>query len=318
MLPKVSIIIPVYNQETYIKECLESVLNQDYENFEVIVIDDGSTDNTPKILIEFGEKIKYARQKNQGPSIALNNGLRLAEGSLIGWLGSDDVYLPGAIKLRVKKLQEDPSIALVYTDYVMIDSTGNELKTIKCPFPAHEQFAKALLADNFINGSTVLMRRECYGKVELYDTTLKASMDGDMWFRLLGARYQFGHIAIPLVKYRVHQTNISHKFTLMQEYKDKVHLKALKNLSSQGFFTTSIEYEQLSYGFAKQFSFRSASASMKKSIEIRFSFKNAFLWILFKMLSNKLFVALLCLARKIIIIKKTAMSEGIKRIIWKG
>lgn len=300
-IPIVSVIIPVYNQEKYIKECVESVLNQDYENLEIIVIDDGSTDRTPEILKEFGEKIRYVRQENRGPASALNYGIRLAHGEFIGWLGSDDVYLPSKIKYQVKKFQEDTSLALIYTDYIMINSEGNELRVVSCPSPLPEQFVKVLLAGNFINGSTVLMSKEYHEKVGYYDENLKASMDGDMWFRLLRHGFKFGHISIPLVKYRWHPANISHKFRLMQEYRDKVHLKAFKAFSHQGLFSRTSELEQLSFAFAKQFSFQAADAAIKKAgeIENKFSFRRSFLWFLFKMMNNSLFIRLIGVVKKI-------------------
>lgn len=300
-IPKVSVVIPVYNQEKYIQECVESVLNQNHKNLEIIVVDDGSTDATPEILKKFGERIKYIRQDNQGPSSALNNGLRYGKSLFVGWLGSDDIYLPDLIELQVKKFQEDSSLALIYTDYVIINSEGKELRVVSCPCPSPEQFATTLLAGNFINGSTVLMRKECHEKVGYYDENLKASVDGDMWFRLLKHGFKFGHIPIPLVKYRWHPANISHKFRLMQKHRDNVHLKAFKAFSSQGLFNSTSELEQLSFAFAKQFSFRSAATVIKKAgeIENKFSFRRGFLWFLFKMMSNSLFIGLIGLVIKI-------------------
>lgn len=300
-MPKVSVIIPAYNQEKYIRECVQSMLSQDYEDLEVIVVDDGSTDATPEILREFGKRIRYIRQENKGPAGALNKGMRVAQGELVAWLGADDMYLPGMVNYQVSKFQEDPSLALVYTDWIMIDAQGREIKVVRSPYPPPEKFARTMLAGNFINGSTVLMRKECHEKVGYYDENLKASVDGDMWFRLLKHGFKFGHIPIPLVKYRWHPANISHKFRLMQKHRDNVHLKAFKAFSSQGLFNSTSELEQLSFAFAKQFSFRSAATVIKKAgeIENKFSFRRGFLWFLFKMMDNSLFIGLIQLVIKI-------------------
>jgi len=315
MFPLVSIVIPVYNQEKYIKACVESVLEQDYENLEIIVVDDGSTDATPAILKEFGKKIKYIRQENRGPACALNCGIRLARGEFVGWLGSDDMYLPGKIKHQIQKFQENNFLALIYTDYIIIDSEGKELRVSQCPSLPPEQLSKVLLVANFINGSTVLMRKKCHEKVGYYDENLKASMDGDMWFRLLEYGYKFGHIPVPYVKYRWHPANISHKFRLMQKYRDKVQLKAFKAFSSQGLFNNIPELEQLSFAFAKQLSFRSAIATIEKAMETegKSSIRQTFLWTLFKIMNNSFFIGLIRLVIKmkckIKYIDKTIINE---------
>ncbi|MEM4217279.1 MAG: glycosyltransferase family 2 protein, partial [Candidatus Methanomethylicaceae archaeon] len=233
MLPKVSVIIPVYNCEKYIRECVESVLSQDYENLEVIVVDDGSTDATPNILKEFGQKIRYIHQANRGAAAALNEGIRFASGSLIAWLSADDLYLPGKIIAQVQKFQEDPSLGLVYTDWIMIDAEGREILTVQAPCPPEKAFVREMLKGNFINGSSVLIRRECFERAGYFDERLPADVDGDMWFRLLKHGYRFGHVPKLLLKYRWHPSNLSHNYRLMQTCKDKVRLKVIETFSAE-------------------------------------------------------------------------------------
>lgn len=276
-LPQVSVIIPVYNQEKYIKECVDSVINQSYSNIEIIVVDDGSTDKTPDILRTYGDKIKYIRQENQGPSSAVNKGIRSANGSLICWLGSDDLYMPNKIERQVEFLQNDQSISVVYSDYITIDSYGNEINKVHISHPSQEKFTRMLLIRNFINGSTVMMRRECLDNVGFYDENLGADPDGDMWFRLLKNGYKFGHIPEPLVKYRWHQNNVSHNVGLMRNCKDKVRLKVIQQFSVQELFgdviankgSLSNAYEEIAWHLFRDFNLKSAEAALKISYDLR-------------------------------------------------
>ena len=304
--PKVSIIIPVYNCEKYIRECVESALAQDYENLEIIVVDDGSTDATPQILKNFEGRIQCVRQENQGAATALNNGLHFAQGSLVGWLSADDVYMPGKIKHQVEKFQGNSSLALVYTDWIMIDADGRELKEVRASCPPSEKFVRTILKGNFINGSTVLIRKECFERAGYFDVNLQANVDIDMWFRLLKYGYQFGHVPKPLLKYRWHSANQSHNFRLMQSCMDQVRLKAIQTFLPQEIFGDLLEnkdlgaaYEWLSLVFARQFTFRAASLAMKKSIRVKASLKRAVLLIIFRLLSTRIILWPLLLIRQI-------------------
>ena len=304
-LPKVSVIIPVYNHGKYIRECVESALAQDYENLEVIVVDDGSTDNTPEILKEFEGKIKYIRQENRGAAAAFNHGLRLAEGSLITWLSSDDIFLPNKISHQVRKFQEDPARAMVYTDYIRIDAGGGELEVVHSHCPPPERFVREYLTGGFVSAVTMLIRRECLEKIGSFDESLRAYEDYDMVLRLL-KHYRFGYIPIPLMKYRWHSANMSHKFRILQKCRDRLFLKVLRDFSPQEIFGDLLEnkdlgaaYKWLSLVFARQFAFRAASVAMTKSMRESFSLKRAFLLSLFRFLSTKPVLAILLPVRQI-------------------
>ena len=141
--PLVSVIIPTYNRAKYLRQCIESALSQDYPNIEVIVVDNGSinsTSETPQILASFGNKIKCLKEEKKGTSAARNKGLRAARGEFIAFLDDDDFYLPGKISLSVRKLQEDHSVSLVYTDYVRVNTKGIITKTVKINHPPSEEF----------------------------------------------------------------------------------------------------------------------------------------------------------------------------------
>lgn len=274
-LPLVSIIIPVFNTERYVRQCVESFVTHDYRNLEIIVVDDGSTDASPEILKSFGDKITYIRQENKGPSSAINTGIKASKGEFISWFGSDDICLPGRIKIQVKKLLEDQSISVVYSDYILIDPNGDEIEVVNVPHPPVEQFTRSLLMRNFINGSTVLMRRECLEKVGYYDESLRADPDGEMWFRLLKHGYKFAHIPKPLVKYRWHPGSVSNNQELMRACKDKVRLKVLQSFTPKELFGDIITqggsiasaYQELAWHLFCDFNIQSAELALRKAYE---------------------------------------------------
>lgn len=276
MLPKVTIIVPVYNQEKYIRECVDSILMQDYENLEIIVVDDGSTDSTPDILKSYGSAIRYIRQANQGAAAALNHGLRLAQGELVAWLSSDDAYMPKKILKQVAKFQEDPTLDLIYTNWIMIDGEGNKIRTVQVPYPPQERFILEMLKYNFINGSSILMRKARCVEANYFDQTLIADVDGDMWFRLLHNRCKFGHVAEPLLKYRWHTNNLSHNFPVMQNSKDSVRVRVLQTLSYSEIFgepngnvtDKRRNYESLAWAFAVDGSVAAAHCALQQAVQI--------------------------------------------------
>lgn len=302
----VSVIIPVYNDEKYIRESIESVLNQDYESLEVIVVDDGSSDFTPKILQKFNKRITYIRQENRGTAAALNKGIQEANGQFIAWLSSDDLFLPKKIKHQVDRLIESPSLALVYTDWIMIDSHGEEVKVVHCPRPPSERFVIELLKENFVNGSSVIIRRECFEKVGYFDETLPIDSDGDMWFRMLKNGCRFGHVPIPLIKYRWHSDNLSHRYKLAESCKDRVRSKALYTFSSNELFPGSRDgkknssdsaYEQLALRFARQWLFEAAGVAITKAIHNGFCLKRRILKMMFRIMRIEPLLSLLLIFR---------------------
>ena len=232
--PLVSIIIPTYNQAKYIEECVESCLGQTYPNLEIIVVDDGCTDSTPEILSRYGSKIRVITQKNQGAARALNNGIHQSNGNLICWLSSDDAYLPSKIQAQVELALADDSIDLIYTDWFSIDADGKTLKEVKSPY-YKEGTLKRLLFGNFINGSSVLMKKTIWQEAGGFNTDLVADVDGFMWHRLLLANKKFAHVPQTLIYYRIQSQNQSSNMPLMRHFSDLVILNTLQNAPSSLF-----------------------------------------------------------------------------------
>ncbi|MFH2069022.1 MAG: glycosyltransferase family 2 protein [Candidatus Omnitrophota bacterium] len=282
--PLVSVIIPTLNREKYIRQCIESVLSQDYPDLEVIVVDNGSTDNTEEILKSFGGRIKFLKEEKRGVSAARNKGIRESRGEFIALLDSDDYCLPGKISLSVQKLLEDPCISLIYTDYILVDSEGNQTEIVKKFHPAPEQFLRFFLLNFGILPSTTLLRKEYLEKIGYFDETmLEGAEDTDMLFKALKAGCRFGHIPRPLNAYRWHSENISRPNRPGEKpnnlYCDRILSSAIKNFTVPELFEDILGHKNWKKRVKKEYDgltdilyFRhfplSAAAAAKKSREI--------------------------------------------------
>ena len=122
--PLVTVVIPTYNQASYLREAIDSVLAQTYPAIEVIVVDDGSTDETAAVLRSYGERIRAIHQENHGAAHALNRGIREATGEFVCWLSSDDAFLPDKVALQVDAFAADPGLGLCFTGFDTIDAAG--------------------------------------------------------------------------------------------------------------------------------------------------------------------------------------------------
>ena len=238
-MAKISIIIPTYNYAQYICEAIESVLNQTYKDFKIIVIDDGSTDNTKEVIKPYLNKMKYIYQQNSGPSAARNRGIQEAKGEYIAFLDADDIWLPQKLELQIKFMEKEKEVGLIFSDMILFNEKGiiknsflkeklffNKL-SIK-PLSSTEKVIydnvfNALLQENFIPTNTVIVKKECFNKVGFFDKTLFSVEDRDMWLRI-GLFYDIGFINFPLVLTRFHETNISAN----QELALKSRLKVMK------------------------------------------------------------------------------------------
>jgi len=210
-MPRVSVIIPTYNRARYLPETLESVFAQTYRDYEVIVIDDGSTDNTAEVLESYLDRIVYVRKENGGQGSARNAGLKIARGEYIAFLDSDDLWLPDKLELQVRYLDEHPDVGLVFTDYVIFEEKGSKNKTEigNIILSKKDLTFKRLLYFNFIPNLTVMIRKSCFDNVGLFDESreLIGGEDYDMWLRI-SMKYKLGHISKILAKYRQHPGNI--------------------------------------------------------------------------------------------------------------
>lgn len=212
MQPKVSVIIPAFNSAPFIAETIQSVLAQTYGNFEIIVVDDGSTDTTLDVLNEFGDQITALTKANGGPASARNLAIRNASGKYIAFLDADDLWTPEKLTEQVAFLEAHPEVGLTYAEALMFDEVGGEKQIRgKIGFTGETSFCHLLLGDHIPN-STVLMRRNCVDTIGWLNERrdLIAVEDYEYWLRLAKA-FPIRAIAKPLAYYRVHAHNLMGK-----------------------------------------------------------------------------------------------------------
>jgi len=202
-LPKVSVIIPVYNGTNYLHEAIDSVLSQTYPNHEVIVVDDGSTDGTWAVIQSYGPQVRGIRKENGGVASALNSGVRESAGDYIAWLSHDDLFLASKLERQVEFLQRLPQFKASYTDYYVIDEDGRILGEIETPWYPRLEAIRALFGRVYMNGSTMLIGRSCFEKTGLFSEGLRYTQDIEMWLRLL-RHFEIGRVPEKLGKQRVH------------------------------------------------------------------------------------------------------------------
>lgn len=234
--PWVSVVMPAYNARPYIEEAIRSVLNQDYANIELIVVDDGSKDGTPELAEQFGNRVTVIRQKNAGPAAARNRGIGAARGEFIAFLDADDVWLPGKTSLQVKYLQNHPEVGVVYGDFMhwnpQPDGTfsppPNSI-TEKSPFallPEHSGWIyTVLLFDNVIHIITAMLRRPVIAAMGGLDESLPTGEDYDFWLRV-SRQFRADKLDCILAYYREHPSGIT-KTPRKDNNEYKVLVKAL-------------------------------------------------------------------------------------------
>jgi glycosyltransferase involved in cell wall biosynthesis len=216
--PKVSVVIPVYNSSAYIAEAIESVLGQTYTHFEIIVVDDGSTDKTQEILDRYRAKVKCFYQENRGVSAARNVGVRNAKGELIAFLDADDVWLPGKLEKQVRFLTQHAEVPFIFGDTDLFNDSGTVIsallrqKKMASQLPEKEFVVKnpfeLLLDENFIPTSTGLVRRSVLMEAGGFDESLRSVEDRDLWLRI-AIKHPMGCIPEVLSRKRLHAENIS-------------------------------------------------------------------------------------------------------------
>ena len=207
--PKVSIIIPTYNRAHLIGLTLESALRQTFNDYEVVVVDDGSQDNTADVVRSIAPGARYVWQENIGIPEVLNVCVREARGEYISFLGSDDALAPSALEQEAAVLDANPSVGLVHSAAWLMDEAGHLRQLLRPPFAragyvrsGREEIAD-LLMSNHIVATTVMVRRRCFDECGFFDRRFGLYEDWNMWTRIL-RRWDAAYINEPLAFYRVH------------------------------------------------------------------------------------------------------------------
>lgn len=186
--PKISIITPSYNQGHFIKETIDSVLNQNYPNLEYIVMDGGSTDDTAKILKTYGNKISWVSKKDKGQTDAINTGIRKSTGDIVAYINSDDVMLPNTLHTVAEYFMDHSEVMWLTGDYFIIDENGNKIQSFVANYKKilRQYPTKVVLSiANFIIQPSTFWRRSLMDRIGFFDDTLHYCMDFDYWMRAI-------------------------------------------------------------------------------------------------------------------------------------
>lgn len=202
-MPLISVVIPVYNGEKTIRETIKSVSNQTFSDFELLIINDGSTDSTVEIVSSIQDpRINIFSYPNAGLAATRNRGISLASGEYISFIDADDLWTPDKLEAQLKALKENPQAAVAYSWTDHIDESGQVFRDGPHLTFNDDVFARLLLVDFVGNGSNPLIRTQVFAKVGGFDETLPEVEDWDMWLRL-AARYHFVAVPSPQILYRM-------------------------------------------------------------------------------------------------------------------
>jgi len=229
--PQVSVIIPTYNRGWILKEAIDSVLAQDYKDLELIVVDDGSTDNTFEILASYGNDIKVLFQENKGVSAARNRGITEASGQLIAFLDSDDLWLPRKLSTQIDFFNQMPDALICQTEEIWVRN-GIRVNPKKRHKKPSGMIFEPSLELCLVSPSAVMIRRSLFDRVGEFDVTLSACEDYDLWLRI-SCRFPVHLIDTPLIiKRGGHDDQLSSMKGL-----DKFRIKAIEKVINSGRLT---------------------------------------------------------------------------------
>lgn len=231
-MPKVSVLLPVYNAESYVAEAVESVLNQSFSDFELIILDDGSTDSSSTIVAGLSDpRIKYVRSTNVGLTKVLNKGLKMADGEYIARMDADDISDPARFGRQVDFLNRNPQVAAVGCWWKVISSSGSVVAEKTAPTGAVRIKAQFLNSAPILH-SAAMFRRASVLEVDGYDETFTYAQDRDLFLRLL-AHWDLAVIPEFLFFYRINPNSI----TLSREIEQKAYsLKAVERAIRDGLY----------------------------------------------------------------------------------
>lgn len=248
-MPKISVIIPTYNRESSIKKAIESVLNQTFSDFELIIVDDGSTDSTKEIISEFllkDKRVRYFYQSNSGgPSKPKNTAFKHCAGSYIAYLDSDDQWLSEKLKKQYNLMRESPeNTGLVACHAFVVGENDKEkgIRKVKSSGSLEELLTKEGAFP--FSSSSIMVKREVIERVGGFDENLRIGEDLDFYMRIAEGEYSLSFVDEPLFKYFVHSLNISGN--LDRAYRDyKYLIKKHANFLEKDRNISSIYYRKL-------------------------------------------------------------------------
>lgn len=238
--PLVSIIIPVYNGQKFVRDAIDCALSQTYQNLEIIVINDGSTDNTEKILKSYGDKITYYTKPNGGVSSALNYGIKKMHGEYFSWLSHDDLCSPNHIQRLVEWLSyEGHENDIPFSMFRLVDENGDVLfsdtitmQLLCSDFKKSYTKNELTLLEGEINGGSVLIPRKAFSEFGLFNESLRVSQERDLWSRLI-KKYHFVNIPFDTASIRIHQNQVSNTNPKVAEESNSKNIEIIDDISDE-------------------------------------------------------------------------------------
>lgn len=227
--PLVSVITASYNMGKYVGLAVDSVLAQDYPALEIIVVDDGSTDDTSAVLAKYRDdpRVNLIRQENAGQTVAKNRGVQSARGEYIAFCDADNLWLPNKLSRQMEFFNDHGNLAVVYGDISLIDADGRPLPTTQARRYSGKITGR-LLVDNFVTFNTAVVSKQVMTAVGWFDESLRMGIDYDLWLRI-SVDHTFLYLAEPLVLYRIwggqmsnkQEERLSHCFKLLKNFLEK-------------------------------------------------------------------------------------------------
>ena len=234
--PLVSVVIPVYNGSNFLKEAIDSVIAQTYHNYEIILVDDGSTDTTWDIIQSYGNTVRGYKKENGGVASALNLGIRKMRGEWFVWLSHDDLWLPEKLEWQIEFHLNNPKYLWSHTDYSLIDDRGYILKHHSFPDVYYSQILRLMFVSNQIGGCNVMLKKTIFEHGFHFFENLKYTQDYYLWILLL-VQYDIGIIHEPLTKVRIHLDQDSKKYyEIMKEEEIRVKMDLFETISPKLLF----------------------------------------------------------------------------------
>lgn len=208
--PIVSIVIPAFNAEKYIRESIDSILTQTFKNYEIIVVDDGSTDGTRIIIQQSYPSVRYFLQKNGGPAKARNVGIKEARGEYIAFLDADDFWLPTKLEKQIQYFNQHPEVSFIFTENSMFDEKGIVRHTLqKRDRLLKRDIVRSIFMSSYLATPTVIVRKTVFEEVGYFEENLFAAEDDNMWMRI-AMKFKVGLIDEPLTMVRINRGSLTH------------------------------------------------------------------------------------------------------------
>lgn len=265
--PLVSIVIPVYNGSNYLKEAIDSALSQTYSNYEVIVVNDGSSDNgeTEKIALSYGNKIRYFKKSNGGVASALNLGIKEMRGEYFSWLSHDDMYYPNKLEVQINALKSCKGMKkIVYTDYDLLEQENNNLTHVYLsdiyPVEKLENSVFPVL-QILVHGCAMLIHKSHFERVGTFNEKLITTQDYDLWFRMFRGQ-RLLYIPKSLTISRLHNEQGTNTIKCVPKERQELHFSFVDKLTD----------EEMTLMYGSEYNFYSKMAAFFKGANMDFAF----------------------------------------------